>query len=63
MDVEITLRCKPFTTFGAGVYRVLVESDGSVLVWDHISHHWTRMHSLSERTMRRARKAAKAVAS
>ena len=33
--------------------RVIVEADGSVLVWDEVAGHYTRCHSLSRRAERR----------
>ena len=42
-----TYRGKAFASEGPGTYRVLVTSDGDVLVWDSLAGHFTRCHSLS----------------
>jgi hypothetical protein len=61
-EVELTVTCKPYTAFGRGKYRVLVElgEHPRVRVWDHIGHIFTVCHSLtpaSERSIiARARK-------
>lgn len=61
-EIELTVTCKPYTTYGRGKYPVLVElgDHPRVRVWDSIGHHYTLCHSLSAASERaivaRARK-------
>lgn len=56
----IDIRAKAFAHEGVRMNRVMVEADGSVLVWDCVAGHYTRCHSMSESATRRARKLASA---
>lgn len=56
----ISIRTKAFASEGIRMNRVMVEADGSVLVWDSVAGHYTRCHSMSESAIRRARKLASA---
>lgn len=59
MSKKIDIRAKAFSGEGIRKHRVLVENDGSVLVWDSVAGHYTRCHSLSRSALLRARKIAK----
>lgn len=59
MEQEFTARCKAFSGEGARENRILVERDGSVLVWDEVAGHYTRRHALSARQQARLRKRAR----
>ena len=48
-------RGKAFSSEGPGTYRVLVTSDGDVLVWDSIAGHYTRCHALTPSAQARLR--------
>ena len=52
------MTCKPFSSLARGKYRILVDADGTVRVWDAIAGHYTTCHSLGKRTMDRIRKMA-----
>lgn len=52
-QVRLTARCRAFAGEGARENRILVEDDGSVLVWDPVAGAYTRCHALSPRTQRR----------
>jgi len=60
-EIELTVRCSPWSSDGAGEHRVLVKlgAQPSVLVWDPIARFYTVCHALSARTeariVRRAR--------
>lgn len=41
-----------------GSYRAIVDTDGTVRVWDSVAGHYTRCHSLSPRRIARARREA-----
>lgn len=55
-EIVANVRCKAFSGQGVKNHRVLVESDGSVLVWDVVAGHFTRCHALSESTQRKIAK-------
>lgn len=57
-DVELTIRCKAFSTEGVRANRILVETLGDVLVWDSVAGHYTTCHALSESTQARIRNQA-----
>lgn len=52
----VTIRARAFSAEGIRTHRVMVESDGSVLVWDAVAGYYTSCHSLSASAIRRARK-------
>lgn len=52
-QVRLVARCRAFAGEGARENRILVEDDGSVLVWDPVAGAYTRCHALSPRTQRR----------
>lgn len=58
-DRIVTIRAKAFSGEGVRSQRVLVEADGTVLVWDSVAGHYTHCHSMSEQDQARARKAAR----
>lgn len=58
MRNEITMTCQPFTFFAKGVYKLSVDTDGTVRVYDRTAGHYTTCHSLSERSMAAARRKA-----
>lgn len=55
-EIMAIVRCKAFSGQGVKNHRVMVECDGSVLVWDVIAGHYTRCHSLSKSTQRKIAK-------
>lgn len=55
---EFATRCKAFTGEGVRKNLVLVDEDGSVLVWDEVGGHHTRCHALSARQQARLRRLA-----
>ena len=56
MSKQITIRAKAFSGEGVRTHDALVESDGTVLVWDSVAGYFTSCHSLSTSAIRRARK-------
>lgn len=61
LATRIEVVCKPFRHYPRGSYRVAVEADGSVLVFDSIARHYTHCHSLSRRSQARIRSLGRAV--
>lgn len=62
-DVEITVRCRPWTGSPLDAHRVMVSAD-AVRVWNPLESSYTLLHSLSAGAQRRIRRAARqAVAS
>lgn len=59
MDVEMVVKCRPWSCEGVQKARVLIQADGDALVWDDIAGHFTRLHALSPRAMRRIRRLAR----
>lgn len=57
-DLKITARARAFTGRGVCSYSMLIESDGTVLVFDSVSGCYTARHIMSERTCARIRKEA-----
>ena len=58
-DAKLTVRCKPFRHEGVRQHKLLVEGDGTVLVWDDVADHFTSCHSLGESAIKRIRKLAR----
>lgn len=56
--VKINVLCAPFSGQGPAYHDVMVEADGSVLVWDAVAQAYTRCHSLANGTCIRIRKLA-----
>lgn len=56
MTTQITIRAKAFTGRGIETVRVLVDSDGTIRVWDSVAGHYTRCHILSRSAQARIRK-------
>ena len=52
-EVKTTLRCTPFSALPIGPYRLAIEDDGTVRVWDSVAGHYTLCHALSGRTQKR----------
>lgn len=61
-DINITVRCRPWTHSRLARHSVIVEPDGCILVWDYVPGNYTRCHSLTASAERRIRKAAKKIA-
>ncbi len=57
-DVFVTIRARAFTGAAVDAHRCMVSPDGSVRVFDDIASHYTLLHVLSPRAVRKARKAA-----
>jgi hypothetical protein len=57
-DKIVTMRVRAFAGEGAKSHDLLVEPDGSVLVWDTVGAHYTRCHSLTSSAQKRAIKLA-----
>lgn len=57
-DTIIRMTCKPFSAYGRGEYRLLVQPDGAVLVFDDIAGHYTACHSLPQTSISAARRKA-----
>lgn len=57
-STTIIIRAKAFPTENTREYLALVETDGSVLVWDSAAGCFTRAHSLCAIARKRARKLA-----
>lgn len=55
---EIIMKAKAFRNDGPRTYRMAVEDDGTVLVWDSVAKHFTTCHSLSKHALKRARRLA-----
>lgn len=51
-------RAKAFSSKGIREYQFLVDSDGTVAVWDNVAGHYTTCHSLGESAILRIRKLA-----
>lgn len=58
MTDQIIVRCKAFTGEGVRTHRVLVDSDGTVRIWDSVAGYYTTLHSLSQQACRRIRRLA-----
>lgn len=56
--IQFTSRCKAFSGEPMQIYRICVDSDGTVSVWDSVAGHYTTCHALSERQQQRLRKIA-----
>lgn len=50
--IDMTVRCKAFTSEPTGSYRVRVDR-GGIRVWDSVAGHYTGMHALSVSAIRR----------
>jgi hypothetical protein len=57
--IEITARARYFSGQGIETLPVLVESDGTIRVWDAVAGHYTVCHSLAPSAERRIRRLAK----
>ena len=57
-DVKIVVRCRPWSGGNVQQARVLIQADGDVLVWDDVAGHYTRLHALGPRAIRRIRRLA-----
>lgn len=58
MSKIITMSTKAFSGYGRGTYRLQVDADGTVRVWDSIAGHFTACHSMSARSQQIARRRA-----
>jgi len=59
--VQFQARCRPWRAEGVGLHLVAIETDGSVLVWDHVANAYTRCHSLGRSALARFRRRARLV--
>ena len=57
-QTRFTTRCRAFSG-GVREHRILIEADGSVLVWDEVAGSYTRCHALSAGQQARLRKLAR----
>lgn len=53
MNPTTIYRARFFRGFGVEELPVILDEDGTVLVWDRVASHYTRVHALSARTCRR----------
>lgn len=58
-QTRFTTRCRAFSGEGVREHRILIEADGSVLVWDEVAGSYTRCHALSAGQQARLRKLAR----
>ena len=54
--ITITMITKAFSSETRRAYRMTVDADGRVWVWDSIAGQYTTCHSMSERSMAIARR-------
>ena len=57
-ETKVTTRAAAFAGQGVREHRFLVETDGTVRVWDAIAGYYTICHSLSSAAQARIRKLA-----
>jgi len=57
--MTITMTTKAFSTETRRPYRMTVDADGTVRVYDSTAGHYTTCHSMSERSMQIARRKAR----
>jgi hypothetical protein len=57
-ETKVTARAAAFAGQGVREHRFLVDTDGTVRVWDSIAGHYTACHNLSDAAQRRIRKLA-----
>jgi hypothetical protein len=58
MATTMTIKVKAFSGEGVRINRVQIDGD-VVRVWDSVAGHYTTMHAMSARTVRRILAAAK----
>lgn len=59
-DIKVIVRGRPFSGTNVQDVKCLVTlPGGEVRVWDHISHHWTLLHSLGRTAIKSAIEAAR----
>lgn len=58
-DKIVTARARAFSTEGARQHRFMVETDGTVRVYDPVAGYYTTCHALSVGALRRIRRLAK----
>ena len=58
-EIETAARARFFTNYPVERRRVLVDSDGTVRVWDHIAGHFTLRHNLSKAVQTKIARAAR----
>lgn len=58
-DKIVTARARAFSAEGVRQHKFMVESDGTVRVYDPVAGHYTTCHALSAGALRRIRKIAK----
>jgi len=54
----ITMMTKAFSAEARSTYRIAVDEDGTVRVWDSVAGHYTRLHGMTARSMAAARRKA-----
>ena len=57
-DVELTVRCKAFSSEGVRSNRLLVEANGTIRVFDSVAGHYTTVHAIGKATESKIRKLA-----
>jgi uncharacterized Zn finger protein (UPF0148 family) len=57
-ETKVTARATAFAGQGVREHRFLVDTDGTVRVWDSIAGYYTACHGLSDAAQRRIRKLA-----
>ena len=58
MSKTLKIRAKAFTGEGVRSHKCMVDTDGTVRVWDSVAGHYTTCHSLSVAAQRRIRRLA-----
>lgn len=58
MGQFITMETKAFSNENRRVYRLSVDRDGTVRVWDSVAKNFTTCHCMTERSMACARRKA-----
>jgi hypothetical protein len=54
----ITMTTRAFSAEPRRAYRIAVDDDGTVRVWDAVAAHYTTCHAMTERSMAIARRRA-----
>jgi hypothetical protein len=57
-ETKVTARAAAFAGQGVREHRFMIDTDGTVRVWDSIAGYYTACHSLSDAAQRRIRKLA-----
>lgn len=57
----VTIRARAFSGDGLRKHQCLVDTDGTVRVWDPVAGHYTACHRLSAKAKAKARKLAEGI--